>query len=322
MKDQVVRRQTQSQFEEAPLYIRWNAESSPYAIEMRLDVVAHISQEMREAEKQGVEIGGILIGTHPDELSPTLRIDDFQLVRRRAEDGPIFMLDPKERDRFLTSRWDATIKGRSGVGFFRTHLRPGPMRPSLADRTFLTPDLKDQTHAILLISGTEPYMAAVFVGAQAELLDTPSIPEFRFDDQEFRSLPEVSNRSGRGARSQMGWQVWAAVIFAILLAVAGEIYHLKTGVPGDPNSIELAVTGNQILDITWNRSSSDLTRATSAKLIILDGQIQREISIGQDELRLGRVRYQRTNPEVKVTLQLQMPDATSLTQSTTWSPAG
>ena len=320
MKDQVVG--TQTQFEEAPLYIRWNADRSPYAIEMRLDVVGRISHEMKDAEHRGVEIGGILIGSQPDELSPTLRIDDFQLIRRRADDGPIFMLDPKERDRFVTSRWDSTIGGRSAVGFFRTHLRPGPMRPSLADRTFLVPELKEQVHAILLIGGSEPYNAAFFVGAQSELSETPAIPEFRFDDREFRSLPEVSPRAGSKLRSLPAWQWVAAAVLVICLGVGVEFYHLKTAAAGDPNNIELAISGTQFLYITWNQSASDLARAKSAKLIISDGQSERQITLGQDELRLGRVRYQRSSPEVKATLLLEMPDATSLTQTATWNAAG
>ncbi len=321
MKDQVVSTQTQSQFDEAPLYVRWNADLSAYAIEMRLDVIGRIAGEMKLAEKQGVEIGGILIGSQPSEPSPTLRIDDFEIIRRRAEDGSIFMLDPKERDRFLTSRWDTTMKGRSGIGFFRTHLRPGPMQPSLADKTLLSQELREKVHSILLISGTEPYTAAFFIGAESNLSETPSIPEFRFDENEFRSLPEVSTRPGSNSRSSARWRWYAGMLLVLLLALCAELYHLKTSGGSDPNSIELAIAGSDILDISWNRSASDLKRATSAKLSIIDGPSRREILLGQDELRLGRVRYHHFGSDVKVILQLRMPDSTSTTQSATWSSA-
>ena len=159
IKDRMAKMQTLSEhrlFDEAPLYVRWHAERPSIAIELRLDLIGKIAKEIDEAEKSSTETGGILLGTPPNAVTPTLRIDSFEIIRRRAEDGPLFMLDPKEHDRFLTTRWDDKIKGRNVVGLFRTHLRSGPLRPSLADRTLLASAFGEQLHFLMLIENAHP----------------------------------------------------------------------------------------------------------------------------------------------------------------------
>ena len=69
-------RPEQQATEEAPLYIRWNAERVPYAVELRLELVAEISKEMARAEKSGIEVGGVLLGWLPSAASATLRIEE------------------------------------------------------------------------------------------------------------------------------------------------------------------------------------------------------------------------------------------------------
>ena len=81
---------------EAPLYIRWGADRSPYAIELKLELVGRIRQEMVSAESTGVEIGGVLVGSLPNSYSSTLRIDDIEMIPRSAQDGATFMLDPSQ----------------------------------------------------------------------------------------------------------------------------------------------------------------------------------------------------------------------------------
>ncbi len=82
--------------------------------------------------------------------------------------------------------------------------------------------------------------------------------------------------------------------------------------------LDLTVTGDRTVKIAWNHSASPIGKAISAKLVIVDGPTDREIPIGVDELRLGVIEYQTGHPDGKVSLVLEMPGATSLTQSATW----
>ncbi len=181
----------QSQAAEAPLYIRWSADRSPHAIELRLDIVRSMTAEIAEAEKLGIEIGGILLGSLPTASVPVLRIDNYATVSRPPEDGSVYLLDPLEQERFASVRAGASRGETAPVGFFRSHIRPGPLRPSLADRSLLAGQFKESVYAVLLIQARPPRTAAFFVAADGQLPVEPSVNEFRFDETEFRALPEL-----------------------------------------------------------------------------------------------------------------------------------
>ena len=190
--------------EEAPSYIRWGPELSGYAIELRLDLVTIIAHELAQAERLDTEIGGVLIGKLLKGSTATLRIDEVQMIPRRPEDGAIFMLGPDYRKRFPEVRAAAKARHRAAVGFFRSHCRSGPLRPALADRTMLAEEFKDEAYVFLLIEAHKPHRAAFFLAENGELPKEPSVREFRFDEAEFRALPEVDAEEGitRGERSR------------------------------------------------------------------------------------------------------------------------
>ncbi len=177
--------------EEAPLYVRWNPDRSPYAVELRLDLVAELSNELARAESLGTEVGGVLVGSYPNAYSPTLRIDEVEMIPRGAEEGTTFIPDPGQQDRFGEIRARARMRQRDAVGFFRTHLRPGLLRPSLADRSLLSREFRESLYAVLLIQGREPRTATFFLASNGHLSGEPSVRNFRFDEREFRALPEV-----------------------------------------------------------------------------------------------------------------------------------
>ena len=312
---------------DSSLYVRWNPERSPYAIELNLEVATRLAQQVSESEELGIEIGGFLFGIHPSAGFPTLRIDEFRLIPRRAEDGPVFMLDPKAYDRVMASQVEAHMMGRSPVGFFRTNTRPGPLRPSLADKLLLGGEFKENVNVVLLIQASAPYTAAFFLASHRDWPDEPSVREFFFDEAGFNALPEVQAEPEPAPqmarqprrRSLQTWHLVTAL--CLIFAVFGIKLWLAPPARGaftPSTGIQLAVSGDRILRVSWNHSSSDIGRANSARLLIVDAAEHREIPIGPDELRLGTVEYQRSGPKVQVTLVLEMPDATSVSQSVAW----
>ncbi len=50
---------------EAPLYVRWGPIGSPYAIELKLELVAKM-RSLLAASGDGAEIGGVLVGSLPN----------------------------------------------------------------------------------------------------------------------------------------------------------------------------------------------------------------------------------------------------------------
>lgn len=316
----------------APLYVRWSPENGRFTIELKLAVVRRILDEMRR-DSSGTEVGGILIGSLPSEAGPVLRISDVQMLKPAVNVGKVFLLDPREHDRFVAARWQANEKGRTMVGFFRTHQRSGPMRPSLADRTLLAGEFQSDAHVLLLISAREPHTAAFFTGSKGELAQEPSVKEFPFDEGSLKALPEIEAADATSARSahseeetekqqQRGYGVYAAGGF-LAIALAAAVYAWSGGpnaaLVSPPPSPGLHVSGNGLLRITWNPLSAPARHAAQARLLIIDGDERREVRIDRNELKDGAVEYQAAGPTVQVELILDMPGGYSVAQAISWS---
>jgi hypothetical protein len=318
--------------EQVPLYVRWNPDRSPHAIELRLELVARISGELGQAERLGIEVGGLLLGTLPGPESPTLRIDEVSMIGRRFEDGAIYMLEPGQQYRFAEIRESAKSRGRVPVGFFRSHLRPGPLQPSVADKALLAEQFGQSLYVLLLIQSREPRTASFFLASDGQLPDQPSVRKFFFDDSEFKFLPEVSGEEIEArATDQVAplpnvdqryrWLAVASIaalaLLLILGAFAGGIARLFR-LPS--NKLDLGVTDHEnVLRITWDHSAPFITQATGAVITILDGKSRREIHLGPDELKLGEVDYEHQTPKVNVSLILESPDANLPPQTFDWS---
>src|SRR3954451_2590788 len=175
---------------EAPLYVRWGPSGSPYAIELKLDVVAKIRNLLSSAG-EGAEIGGVLVGLLPNSQSPTLRVEEVEMIRRREKDDSTFIIDPSQENRVEEVRVRAREMGRSAVGLFRSHKRPGALRPSLADRGLISSLFVEPVCTLLLVEANEPNSAAFFLTQNQQMPAEPSVREFKFDEREFKLLPEV-----------------------------------------------------------------------------------------------------------------------------------
>ncbi len=322
--------------EEAPLYVRWNPDRSLYAIELRLDLVPKMSEELARAEELGIEVGGVLIGSFPNASTPTLRIEDAEIVPRGAEEGAIYVPDPVlQRDQFADIRWRAKARERDAVGFFRSHLRPGVMRPSLADRSLLSAEFRDSLHAVLLMDGRAPHTAALFLTtANGQLPGEPSVRSFRFNESEFRALPEVQPGSGpakaretpapgAGQGSARNYATVAALVAIAVVACilmwsfAGQAALARLLDSSHP--LKLAITDqDHLLRISWDHGARELDSASGATMVIADGASRREIELGLDELRLGAIEYERSTEQVQVTMVVNTPGSASPNETVDW----
>lgn len=316
--------------EEAPLYVRWNPGRSPFAIEMRLDLVARAGAEIERANRLDLETGGVLIGSFPSAAVPTLRIDDFIPIPRDAGDGQVFMLNPDEHERFAQTRWRDLPRDKTAVGFFRSHLRAGPLKPSIADRGLLSEHFRD-VYVLLLVEGHEPNRAAFFVAARRELPDQPSVREFRFAGDAFQSLPEIQEETieepaPASARERpRAWQPWWAVLFAVVVLVCAVIVWAldgKIGLSGNTGSVDLSIRDDgQVLTISWNHAAREIAHAGGATLLIDDGASRRKIALGQDDLVLGAIDYKRSGAHVTATLTLDLPTGNAAPETASWPAA-
>jgi hypothetical protein len=317
--------------EQVPLYVRWNPDRSPHAIELRLELVARISAELAQAERLGIEVGGMLLGTLPGAESPTLRIEEVSMIGRRFEDGAIYMLEPGQQHRFTEIRESAKTRGRVAVGFFRSHLRPGPLQPSLADRTLMAEQYGQQLYVFLLIQSREPRTAAFFLSSNGQLPEQPSARKFFFDDSEFKFLPEVAGEEietratdltpkEADADRRYRWLAVASIAaLAILLIIGAFAGGLARFFRPLSNKIDLAVvsTGN-VLQISWDHNAPSVTHARSAVITLVDGRSRREIHLSPDELKLGELDYEHQTPRVDISMVLDSPAANLPPQTFDW----
>jgi hypothetical protein len=315
--------------EEAPFYVRWGPEHSNYAIELKLELVSKIANELDAAEKLDVEIGGLLIGSVLPGSTPTFRVEDIQMIPR-PENGAIFLLGPDQQARLSELRREARGKRRAVVGFFRSHCRPGALKPSLADRTLLSTEFKGAPYLVLLIESQAPRPAAFFVAETGELPTESSVREFRFIEAEFKALPEVEAdartvaESGEGAAPvPRSWYVGVGVAAALVLAATVWFGVLRAGVPGlvgASKQLNLKVAGrDHVLRISWNHDSRQIGVTSNATLDIVDGASRRELRLGADELKLGSVEYERAGDQIAVEMTVNNPNSSPISESARWA---
>ncbi len=319
--------------EEAPSYIRWGLENSAYAIELKLDLVGAISRELAEAEALDIEIGGVLIGKVLKGPAATLRIDEIEMIPRRPEDGAIYVLGPDYQKRFPEVRAKAKARHKVAVGFFRSHCRSGPLRPAIADRTMLTAEFKDSAYVFLLIESREPHKASFFIAETGELANEPAVREFRFNEAEFKALPEIEAEDigatapiSAGARAGINWYTWGAAAAAVVIVLAVWLIAGRPAVSdwlgAASQQLDLKLTASQeILKISWNHDAREIGPSSTATLVIGDGKNRREIKLGADELKLGSVDYDSSGRPIEVTMTVNNSDSAPLTQTAGWPPS-
>lgn len=327
--------------EEVPLYIRWSPDRSTYSIELRLDLVAKIAAQVNTSDQLGTELGGFLIGSFPSANVPTIRIDDIEMVSNGSDDDTVFLPEPSEYQKYPEVRGRARVRDATVVGFFRSHARIGPMRPSPADRSILTQEFKNRPYVVLLIQTKTPHRAGFFVASNGQLPQEPSVREFEFEENEFKALPEVPVDNPHGTDKKAPWRMPAipagklrpyATIGALLIIAAVACAFMwsfarQATIPrwfGSTNQLHLAVapengaSRRSLLRITWDHSASELNQASGATLVIVDGALRSELPLGLDELRLGAVDYQGTNSRVNVQMMLNTPEGQTLGDSAEW----
>ncbi|MBV8550713.1 MAG: hypothetical protein JOY54_05385 [Acidobacteriaceae bacterium] len=316
--------------QEAPLYVRWPPERSRYAVELRLDLVPRLSAELAKAAQQGTEIGGVLLGFLLNSPSPTMRIEGLELLPRRPEEGPVFLLDPAQVQHFQQLCQSARIRQHAVLGLFRTHLRQGPVQPSIADRSLLSQQFGHGPHALLLIQGLPPHLSTFFVAMDGQLPPQPAVAEFRFDEAAFKALPEVPaeepvaptrplRRQTPASRRSLVWLLGLAILVAasFIWQFLRQPVTATSSLPSNQIGLALSPAGG-LLRISWNHASRAISRARGATLNITDGSRRVQMTLGSADLKLGSVAYQNTSPQVSVSMTLDAPGLTLPAQSASW----
>jgi len=74
--------------------------------------------------------------------------------------------------------------------------------------------------------------------------------------------------------------------------------------PASGIGLQVERASNGQLNLTWNRNSPQLIKATGATLIITDGQSVRRLQLDNQQLHSGRILYLAKNPDVQFQMEL------------------
>src|SRR5580658_4473592 len=203
--------------EELPVYYRWRDKRSPYIVELKLSLVPRMLADLLAAERIGLEAGGVLVGSFPVYTGlPTLRIEEYELVGRRATDGLPYIPIDEQRVRFTSTRKRVATRKLSAVGYFRSHLRAGPFELSVPDRDLLAAEFRNSVHVALLVARdqsdasrgesqrgeslrgeSERYLATFFVSVNGIIQNRVDPLTFLFDVAECEKLNQIYRKLER-----------------------------------------------------------------------------------------------------------------------------
>ena len=320
-------------------YIRWPSGNANYLVELNSDVIHELNSEVAAAEKSGIEIGGLLLGSLEPSPIPTLRVESLEIIAPGPEDGPLYLLSPQQQEEFAAASQRATARVGVPVGFFRSHLRSGPLALSLADKGFLWKQFRSATYLALLIEAREPHKAHLSVWKSGQVAFQSPLPAFPFDDERPESpdfVTEAVNPSPetfsstvleppvpkQGRTMSPDLLVLCSVFLFALGIVLWPVWQATFGgpwAPLSPDHIALSVQQQgPDLRVTWDKKMPEISRAEGATLTILDGSRRSELRLGKDDLKFGSVVYPYASRKVETSLALNMGNTGSLTQSATW----
>ena len=107
---------------------RWTAPQIALSIEYRLDVMEEIraaaSESLRQFSSRGLDVGGVLFGTHQDN---SIRILTWRPIPCEHAEGPDLSLSSDDRRELvrllLGAKQDTELQSLQPVGWFLSHMR-------------------------------------------------------------------------------------------------------------------------------------------------------------------------------------------------------
>jgi hypothetical protein len=167
--------------------------------------------DLLAAERIGLEAGGVLVGSFPVYTGlPTLRIEEYELVGRRATDGLPYIPIDEQRVRFTSTRKRVATRKLSAVGYFRSHLRAGPFELSVPDRDLLAAEFRNSVHVALLVARdqsdasrgeSQRHLATFFVSVNGIIQNRVDPLTFLFDVAELEKLNQIYSKLDRVVRA-------------------------------------------------------------------------------------------------------------------------
>jgi hypothetical protein len=298
-------------------------------VELRLDLVPQLSIELARGLQYGIEIGGVMLGRLLGGPIPTLRVEAIEMIRRRPEDGSVFLLNPDQIKLFHEICQAAKLGSRSAIGLFRSHLRSEQLRPSAADRSLLSGQFGIEPNVLLLVQGRPPHFSAFFVSRGNELPSEPAFVEFLLDEAALKSLPEVPAEEVRprtrpmAERTSSHRALWLlgglALVFAALFIWVIARNPLTAFVNHTAGKVNLtAAAEGALVHVGWNHSAPEVSIARGGTLSITDGTRVVKVPLAPADLQFGSVEYRPRSKSLSISMTLDISGRQVSTPQVNW----
>lgn len=302
------------------------------------DVVAAVKEGFNRFPRGGLEVGGVLFGRREGER---IRVLAARSIPCKYLQGPSFALTAEEHEELaallVQARHVPELAGLIPVGWYHSHTRGGLLYTDadahLHNRHFPQPW---QLGLLLRPEAGKPTQFGVFVRARdgelplrpALVLDEESLPA----DGGPRNGPPQEQSGPKSDEGQQPGQTppeqrrpavrWAAPGIALALLAGGAYawralsqvdgglyweriirYWRPPAAQSEQRPFQLAVSaeGSRLI-VEWNPAAPAVAVAREVKLLVGDGDEQRELPLDAAAIARGSMVLERSSDHVKVTL--------------------
>jgi len=185
------------------VYYDWRPPAACVSVRLNYGVIDRLKADIMKGfwavPKRGAEIGGVLIGSASSSPGggTVVTVDDYERVACEYRRGPSYVLSEPDRKRL--ARALRRGGGRSVVGYFRSHTRPG-LYLDANDMAIVETFFSGENDVVLLVRphASAPAVGGFFVWEQGDMRRHTSYQEFPFDTA---ALAEAAGSGAPGARA-------------------------------------------------------------------------------------------------------------------------
>jgi proteasome lid subunit RPN8/RPN11 len=332
----------------APNLATWSAPGHSFRIEYSAAVLEQIREIAVDGYHRvphgGVETGGILFGTHQENV---VRILAWRPIACEYAKGPSFLLSEKEEAALAEAlkgwRGDAELARLEPVGWYRAHTRsevlladadlaffnkffPQPwqvgliVRPASFAPTRAGFFFREADGSIHVQSSYFEFTVTPVAGVQAPpAAEVPEVPRTVMAAPEPPPVTATEPRPAlesephaplRGIGAQ--WKWYAASL--IVLAIAALGFWLLT--PFHPSLTLSATDMRGHLRIAWDGAARSIGHAKSGSIEIDDHGVRTQLNLTPADLRSGNLFYERQSADVAVRLTVDVPGSPPVVATT------
>jgi hypothetical protein len=300
---------------------RWDTPQIALSIEYRLDVMEEIravsSESLRQFSTGGLDVGGVLFGTHQDAA---VRILTWRPIPCEHAEGPGLCLSANDRRDLLrlllAAKQNPDLQSLQPVGWFLSQMR-GDISLSAQDLEIFDGFFGEpwQVTLVLLPTPAGAVRAGFFVReAGGKLRSGSSYQEFTIEP------PGAIQPKAKHLRWQ--WVRWLWAIPTLLaMILAGVLIKPQHPEPVNPG-IFLRIQGDgPTLQINWDPTSTSVRGASRAEIDIQDGSPPSHFQMTGTQLRDGKMTWQRRTSDVQVRMTVYPARGTLVRESARLSVA-